>query len=132
MRASSILFIIMAAVASQIDAQAQTSATVAGPESLRIQYTGRLFGYYRIEWDQTADQYLAPVKKFLEMRDGEGEEEVRPLLLGMGDNFAPEMGAALQLKHSVSGCEPSTGSNFPEDLYKSSIRNALARMRQRS
>ena len=44
----------------------------------------------------------------------------------MGDNFAPEMGASLQLPHLDDDCklEPDSQS-FPEGLYKDSGRNAL-------
>jgi len=107
------------------------------PESLRIQYTGRLFGYYRMEADERQGQYLEPVEKFLDMRKSldPNDEGLRPLLLGMGDNFAPEMGASLQ-QFDDHGCKPPENlgmeknesrrdkSHLPQSLYKTSDRSA--------
>jgi hypothetical protein len=93
-------------------------------ESLRVQYTGRLFGYYRIEPGENEDKYLPPVKKFLEMRRAYDDKQNAPLLLGMGDNFAPEMGASLQRQHLGTDCALPAGPQVPESLYKASDRYA--------
>jgi hypothetical protein len=79
-------------------AQAPVLDANSGAGILQVQYTGRLFGYYRIEPPQSpsAEPYLEPVDKFLKSREQlNPNKDLRPLLLGMGDNFAPEMGASL-------------------------------------
>ena len=65
---------------------------------LSIAYTGGLFGYYRMEpyADRLlggTEETLPPVAAFLKRR-----REDHRLLVGMGNNFAPEFGAALQLE----------------------------------
>jgi hypothetical protein len=65
---------------------------------LSIEYTGGLFGYYRMEPYADAllggtEETLPPVAAFLKKR----KEDDR-LLVGMGNNFGPEFGAALQLE----------------------------------
>jgi hypothetical protein len=104
------------------------------PGSLRIQYTGRLFGYYRMEPDEKEGQYLGPVEKFLNMRKVPANENLRPLLLGMGDNFAPEMGASLQRVGDKNDqhCylpedeKPPSAKSWhpPQSIYKTSSRSA--------
>jgi hypothetical protein len=118
-----LLLLALAASTMRLGAQAPTPEPHLSTESLRIQYTGRLFGYYRIEPGDTEARRLAPVKAFLAMREANGEEQTRPLLLGMGDNFAPEMGAALQLQHlDDKDCALPARGQFPETLYKTSRR----------
>lgn len=73
--------------------------------SLDVQYTGALFGYYRVEANRGpivggATKTLPAVKKFLDDRQGD-----HGLLLGMGDNFAPEFGASIQLEGVGPDCE---------------------------
>ena len=66
---------------------------------LVVDYTGRLFGYYRMEPPPGDQTVLAPVSNFLEKRenlDWTSDSKTKPLLLGMGDNFAPEFGASIQ------------------------------------
>ena len=64
--------------------------------SARVDYTGNLLGYYRMEpTEQTA--VLPPVKAFLDFRASDAvSNDGSHLLLGMGDNFGPEFGASLQ------------------------------------
>jgi hypothetical protein len=89
----------IAIVGLALPAGGQTIATVkvlARP--LSIDYTGGLFGYYRMEpyTDRLlggTEETLPPVAAFLERR-----REDHRLLVGMGNNFAPEFGAALQLE----------------------------------
>ena len=67
------------------------------PTPLSVEYTGGLFGYYRMEPDEAQELRLRPVAAFLENRKGNDR-----LLLGMGDNFGPEFGAALQFENAGS------------------------------
>jgi hypothetical protein len=96
------------------------------PPSLSIEYTGGLFGYYRMEHEEK--NRLLPVEQFLKKR-----EKDHRLLLGMGDNFGPEFGASLQLESSGECWQPM--KNFkggdaeerrrsPIALYKDSDRIA--------
>ena len=83
--------------------------------SLSIEYTGALFGYYRMEGDELVTQpRLSAVKAFLESPEHSAQ---RNLVLGMGDNFGPEFGASLQLP-DIKGCEqPALGPGQPiEDV----------------
>ncbi|MGA8090509.1 MAG: hypothetical protein WCA10_24755 [Terracidiphilus sp.] len=77
----------------------------------QIYYTGRLFGYYRIE----KDVHLDTVDKFLNWRRGVKEG----WLLGMGDNFGPEFGASIQLDNNCAQVEPIVGEKLPDppELY---------------
>ncbi len=93
---------------------------------LSIVYTGKLFGYYRIESGEQAPFKLEPVRQFLDA------DRVRrcanSLLLGTGDNFAPEMGASLQLENAFSPCK-GVGVSGPKEgppisNYKSNCRFA--------
>lgn len=61
----------------------------AGSSPLTIQYTGALFGYYRVEPDQS-EASLCPPRQFLY------QSAKFSFLLGMGDNFGPEFGASVQ------------------------------------
>jgi len=87
-----------------------------------IYYTGKLFGYYRIEpGEQT---HLTPVTNFL-ARDFAS----KGLLLGMGDNFGPEFGASIQLEKSLdpqcnTPVKPDPKVTAPETLYKQETRSA--------
>jgi hypothetical protein len=121
MREIRFLFCVLLLATIQMGAQVNSGAT---SESLRVQYTGRLFGYYRIEPGENANDNLPPVNKFLIMRRNFGDQQNAPLLLGMGDNFAPEMGASLQQQHLETDCALAAGSQVPESLYKTSDRYA--------
>lgn len=95
--------------------------------NVQIDYTGALFGYFRSD-GPTPGVKLTAVKNFLDSRVN------RPtLLLGMGDNFGPEFGAALQYDDSClekSSPDNSTipkksrDKNPPESFYKSDDRIA--------
>lgn len=103
---------------------------------LKVVYTGALFGYYRMEPGEKA--MLAPVRNWFELRpeknenskNGTTRNEEPSLLLGMGDNFGPEMGGSIQLENinkkignfdcgmpldPVSGAR---GAGHHENLYK--------------
>jgi hypothetical protein len=114
---------------------ASGSATAASakelivPASFRVDYTGALYGYYRIEADKPPE--LAPVLGFI----GADPAMNKHLLLGMGDNFGPEFGAAVQLQHSEANrcslqmTERSQNlitqhkdAAYPQVLYKDSNR----------
>jgi hypothetical protein len=125
----------------------------AQKSDLQIHYTGRLFGYYRMEPDESVndgpDPYsgikLSTVRAFLRSIRGQSAADDNALILGMGDNFAPEFGAGIQQEFKTSNgngpCEarvpggpPVTNGDSsqwhrsaPEVLYKSEIRKpALA------
>ena len=117
---------------------------------LNIQYTGRLFGYYRVEPDidlsAPLDAYDAvveakktgqpvPVKSDLLIRPGaflRHKQVTSPdLLLGMGDNFGPEFGASIQEEFpnghpchlDAPVWEPGQWDTYaPESIYKSESR----------
>lgn len=117
---------------------------------INIQYTGRLFGYYRIEPDialsDPLDAYDAVVdakkrglpvlvKSDLLTRPGaflrHKQISSPDLLLGMGDNFGPEFGASIQLEFSgenpchldAPAWKPGQWDTYaPESLYKSEWR----------
>jgi len=98
----------------------------------QIDYTGSLYGYYRMEFNEPDQSHLPPVKGFLDFRMADSSQ----LLLGMGDNFGPEFGAAIQLENlntpdpSQGGCrlpqtiDPDTKETRPESLYKDDARIA--------
>lgn len=95
---------------------------------LSLNYTGGLFGYYRIEPDSADPRHswgkLHPPTKFLQQRHQD------PLLLGMGDNFGPEFGASVERELGdkdacfLQADKPSLGhkNDAPEVLYKTSKR----------
>lgn len=84
---------------------------------LAVEYTGALFGYYRSEpadYEKIGTRPIRPlpaVEDFVNERKGDSR-----LLLGMGDNFAPEFGAAIQLNglHECRNIDQNTG----EDNFK--------------
>jgi len=112
--------------AANIPVQATgTPASEATDSSLDIDYTGSLMGFYRMEYGEDAGTAaLPPVKSFLEFRQEVRQKDSSRLLLGMGDNFGPEFGAALQLvgkQGSPCYAEPKeteSGEQMPESLYK--------------
>lgn len=110
-------FPIVLPLLSAGSARAQTAAT-------DVDYTGSLLGYYRMEFKEPDDKHLEPVKAFLKFR----ENDQNRLLLGMGDNFGPEFGAALQLENGagpgpdapcyLEAVPSALGESRPESLYK--------------
>ena len=94
--------------------------------STQIDYTGSLYGYYRMEFNEPDQKHLPPVASFLAFR----KKDPSRLLLGLGDNFGPEFGASIQLENlntsdpSKGVCnlpqsiDPSTKETRPESLYK--------------
>ena len=121
MRKIRFLFCVLVLITIQMEAQVNPGSSSG---SLRVQYTGRLFGYYRIEPGENEDDRLEPVKRFLNIRHAYAPEHNAPLLLGMGDNFAPEMGASLQRPLLDTECAFAAEPEFPETLYKTSERYA--------
>jgi regulator of sigma D len=89
--------------------------------SLSVDYTGALYGYYRIERNLPDFGDLGPPKAF---------SHKNSLLLGMGDNFGPEFGASVQGElRNVADCilpanKPRWGQKNapPEILYKNDDR----------
>jgi hypothetical protein len=73
-----------------------TTLSVAEAQELKVEFTGKLLGYYRLE-ATGKDPHLEPVEKFLEMRD----KDSTPLLFGMGDNFGPEIGSRGENRKAV-------------------------------
>jgi hypothetical protein len=116
-------------VAANPDSTAQTSSgSSSNPVSpVSIQYTGRLFGYYRIEPDidlqraydaevdakksnptaQMPRALLARPVDFLSHRKLNSSD----LLLGMGDNFGPEFGSSIQQAFDTNTKKESTDKN---------------------
>ena len=98
----------------------------------QIDYTGSLYGYYRMEYNESDQNHLPPVKDFLVFRKADPSR----LLLGLGDNFGPEFGASIQLENlntpdpSQGGCklpqtiDSVTKETRPESLYKDDDRVA--------
>lgn len=104
--------------------------TSEDPAWLSIDYTGALYGYYRIEPDDQNQNFgdLGPVQEFLKKR-----ENKTGILLGMGDNFGPEFGASVQREFAGDAdCYlkanrpwPGHANVPPEILYK--MENRLPR-----
>ena len=108
--------------------------------STQIDYTGSLYGYYRMEYNEPDQNHLPPVKSFLDYRKADPSR----LLLSMGDNFGPEFGAAIQLENlntpdpSQGGCSSSNhrprheGNSPREPLQRRRSRRSQSRLRQRA
>ncbi len=102
------------------------SAVQGQSTTTQIDYTGSLYGYYRMEFNEPDQNHLSPVKSFLDFRKSDPSR----LMLGMGDIFGPEFGASIQLENlntpdpSQGGCklpqtiDPGTKETRPESLYK--------------
>src|ERR1700733_13124614 len=133
---------------SAIAQGASSSATATSgrqltmPAAFQVDYTGALFGYYRIEPKEKPEAgqkaVLAPVNEFLKRRAGLPQQ----LLLGMGDNFGPEFGSSVQMqplnqnhlpdetdhcflkltKGSQDMKDREEGKAYPQILYKDSER----------
>jgi hypothetical protein len=78
---------------------------------LEFQYTGKLFGYYRIEPGEPPS--LKPVLDFQSAYPMPASGKRSVPLLGMGDNFAPEFGASVQQEFLHFGISDS--ANPPEN-----------------
>ena len=88
-------------------------------ETLKVQYTGALFGYYRIEANENPVAPALPlVQSFLkELRT---DSEKRELLLGMGDNFSPEFGGAIQQEfQQIPGSSTQSACSAPAPFPQS-------------
>ncbi|HEX3250247.1 MAG TPA: hypothetical protein VHS05_12525 [Pyrinomonadaceae bacterium] len=83
-------------------ASAQAPAAKPTPTPVDVVYTGRLFGYFRVpslqQFSQTsgcpnynADLASKAAKQFIEVRDQ--QDLNKTILVGTGDNFAPELEA---------------------------------------
>jgi len=126
-------------------------ALTTPPTSFVFDYTGALFGYFRIEPGSPIGT-LAPVPEFFHQRlprdtaEGTAADLLgrlaltpqdrsllvqAPLLVGMGDNFGPEFGAALQMNEfkNEPGCHkdykttgPPISLDLPQAAYKSEAR----------
>jgi hypothetical protein len=112
--------------------QASASQVERSADGFSLDYTGALFGYYRMEAGEKdtlltqPNQVVHPlyaVKMFQP-----GRSNVGNLLLGMGDNFAPEFGASLQLGNDCVTVRPESGAKHgaPGDWYKRSARFAAS------
>ena len=101
------------------------AAASASSSRLSLNYTGALFGYYRIEPGEVrGNERLEPPRELLNRELGSS------FLLGMGDNFGPEFGASVEkefLNDTANPCQlpatPSTSKKGrdllpPEILYK--------------
>lgn len=100
-----------------------------------VDYTGALFGYYRMEPDESINTpRLSVVKHFSSHRHSvdKADSYQDNLLLGMGDNFAPEFGASVQLftRDKESGlCVRNLlrqNTDLPGAWYKESGNAAIA------
>lgn len=111
---------------------------VSQDSGLRVAYTGALYGYFRTDvpgFDISQNSSASnPIDEFIHWGQARSQEG---LLLGMGDNFAPEFGASIQAAHNAryTGCDlPPTIYNGsqkptydpPSNLYKTGIRVAPA------
>ena len=116
---SPLFFVSALSLVAPCALQGQTTST-------QIDYTGSLYGYYRMEFNEPDQKHLPPVASFLAFR----KKDPSRLLLGLGDNFGPEFGASIQMENlntpdpSKGGCnlpqsvDPRTKETRPESLYK--------------
>ena len=107
--ASSLLLLVAAALAFAPPVFSQAPPTPS--PDLEFQYTGKLFGYYRIEPGEPPS--LKPVQDFLANPRSPSDKRSVPLL-GMGDNFAPEFGASIQKEFLGLG---NSGSANPSENW---------------
>ncbi len=91
--------------------------------NLRIAYTGGLFGYYRQDVADAGKAEGRPTAPSLLLDALTAETNpTSPLILGMGDNFAPEYGASLLWAgHAPAACQPPAAAPYPEALYKTDL-----------
>ena len=85
----------------------------------QIDYTGNLYGYYRMEFNESDQNHLPPVKSFLDFRKSDPSR----LLLGMGDNFGPEFGASIQLENLNTPDPSQGGCKLPQTVDPRHQRN---------
>jgi hypothetical protein len=96
-----------------------------GDQTIEIDFTGKLFGYYRVRAG-SKKPFLPPVATFFPAIKEESDQTVmkpaNSLLLGMGDNFAPEFGARLQEKGTTGCVPPFAKQSSPEKFFKGADR----------
>jgi hypothetical protein len=113
------LFFVLSATAQQPEAPLVSQTTQPPPsDDFKLDYTGALFGYYRIEPEArlvptSRDGHLPVAGRFV----GVSSQRRGPLLLGMGDNFAPEFGASIESEVLEGPCHmaatlPPPGRRF--------------------
>jgi hypothetical protein len=97
-----------------------------GDQVVEIDFTGKLFGYYRVR--EASTERLPPVERFfpaveLKSDDQKVKKPATSLLLGMGDNFAPEFGARLQEVGTSTDCRLPVAPNAhsPEKFFKGPV-----------
>ncbi len=122
MKAAKILVLLYVPLLAQ---QAQKSGTESQEQaSYTIVYTGRTLGYYRVPDQQTTasracserDATLAQVTRFLDAaRTAPGPK----VLVGMGDNFSPELNARMILDDESKQLVPKEQLvwDFPRDRW---------------
>jgi hypothetical protein len=116
---SAICCLVFLASALLCGALVNQPALAQSASNIQIDYTGALFGYFRIE-RPTPGVKLTAVEEFLKRRN-----QRTTLLLGMGDNFGPEFGAALQYDESClvksqtggSATSPKPKEKKPPERY---------------
>jgi hypothetical protein len=113
--------------APRVPTSGNTGASANSPW-LSLNYTGALFGYYRVErGEKRGEEPLEPPRKFLDRRLDSS------FLLGMGDNFGPEFGASVEkellqddtCKLPVDQRKKGLRQLPPEALYKADDRLPL-------
>ena len=97
-------------------------------QDLKIAYTGQLMGYYRDDVAAPAGTTSAPNQLLTKLQTA--NQDGFHLILGMGDNFAPEYGASLAwqknplcpLSRPVHEKDPLP---YPRALYKTEDRKSV-------
>ena len=139
------VILITAATANAQERKVATDASTPSPNPVDIVYTGRLFGYFRVPSLQKIDEKSGcPVydeksvsqaaKQFLDVRNP--QDPNKTVLVGTGDNFAPELEARVfdvkssdSKKYEVANKELYLGSKNDWDFYKTAsdtLRNRIA------
>lgn len=74
-----------------------TAVLIPG-DNFAINYTGALFGYYREEPEERTivGKPMNPVPEAVKAFPKANDSQRSPVLLGLGDNFAPEFGASIE------------------------------------
>ena len=110
---------VIVAIATLLAALSSVAQEVGEKKQWTFNFTGALFGYFRIEANaNTETTRLEPVRSFFAKLNADPNRK-RPLLLGMGDNFGPEFGAALQ--YPSAGCNSDNSGSEPERDYYADI-----------
>lgn len=92
-------------------------------QDLKIAYTGQLMGYYRQDVAAKPSDPPNPPKLLLKELTTDDAKGFK-LILGMGDNFAPEFGAALYQpdgSNCLSNNPAKANGPFPRALYKTDL-----------